>query len=1126
MPTREDIDGFKQKINLWGDEPAIMEALGESIEDVLPPEPTPEESLNLDELEQDELSMDDFLSQVGLDDESNESALDESDVPQPLDDLDDIPVLDEPADNAGDDSGVDDFLAGLDDFMTGAGDDLSSSDDSGADEIFSGLDDLLGGEESSGLDEPGGVEELSGLEDLGGGEELPGLEDLGGEEELSGLEDLGGEEELPGLEDLGGEEELPGLEDLGGEEELSGLEDLGTEEELPGLEDLGGEEELSGLEDLGGEEELSGLEDLGGEEELSGLEDLGGGEELSGLEDLGGEEELPGLEDLGGEEELPGLEDLGSEEELPGLEDLGGEEELPGLEDLGGEEELPGLEDLGGEEELPGLEDLGAEEELPSLEEAGDGFGDEAFDLAAPGEEFDLTSPDEEIPELGAIDEMSMDDDDSGAQFSLGDYGEEFNFQEGISFDDDMDASLDSLDTLDDTFLMDDSEEIELEEEEQFEISEEDLDSVQESLRRLPLNLKIAIQNSLAEASDLTGVRYKKLISMLIKGSSPRQINTEFFNITGKKIQLPRGYLKQSGQDFERKRSGFLYQFAEKGWPFVRLFTVILVFLGLTVYISFHFLYRPVQAHIYYNKGIESIALDEYEEGEEFFRKAYFGWSLGQLDIEGWESKRRFLEYAEAYQDRRAYPDAEKMYEGLIGEYPDFIDGYLEYGQFLSEIKGDYPEAVEILSMGLNRDLYNYDLMLALGDSYFNWSEEDPDKLEDARFQYATALSRNDGKDEILLRMLSYFLRIGDDENIDILSNIYSKKSSIKGDTDYTALVLSELGGYYIDRNQVSDAKDLLFKAEEVDVSVPDVHYQLARYFRRTYNTDQEKRALQKALFYMDQTRTLSRTRIARKIGIYRRRGEISYSEGNFQDAEVEYEAGIRLLEDSQVRGLIGSSPELGELYADMGTLHYEIFDDLDGALSYYELAEKNLYENGGIAYRKGVIHYSRERYDRAVLEFEKALENAENDRNTRFALANTMVHRRNLFGARSQYMELLRDLKREENSLPYLAPEDILEHRSLVRHFIQVYNNLAYVDYALSQRNSDPSRQSQALLSLTKAADYADRLDRDPETMERSRPEDNLVFQNTMAVVKPVPETDIHMYDDIPRTPDELLSR
>jgi tetratricopeptide (TPR) repeat protein len=569
-----------------------------------------------------------------------------------------------------------------------------------------------------------------------------------------------------------------------------------------------------------------------------------------------------------------------------------------------------------------------------------------------------------------------------------------------------------------------------------------------------------------------------------------------------------------------------LYQFAEKGWPFVRMVAVILVLLGMTVYLSFHFLYRPLQAHIYYTQGLDLIEQDEYSEGFALFNKAFFGWGLGKLTIQGWPSKNRFLDYADAYRMRRAFPYAVQMYEGLLGEYPEFLRGYLEYGLFLTNKTGEYARSAEILSMGLNRDLYNYDLMLALGDNYMLWSEEDPDKLEDARFQYATALAHYDGNDEIMLRMLRYFLRIQDDSNISILSNIYSKKSGIKGDPAFTALTLSDLGGYYIDRNQVSEAKDFLFKAEEIDVSVPDVHYQLARYFRRTYNMDQEKKALQKALFYMDQAQPLSRSRIFKNVGIYRRRGEINYEEGLYDNAEEEFEAGIRLLEDSQLRGLIGTNSEIGELYADMGNLHYTVYDDLTGALNYFNKAEKNQYHTGDISYRKGYIYYDQKQYDQAVLEFESALKDMKKTRNTRFALANTLVYRHNFFGARNQYMEILRDLKREESSLPYLAPEDIIEHRSLVNHFIRVYNNLAYVDYSLAERGSDQVKQSQALLSLTRAADYADRIDRDPETMVRSRPEDSLVFQNTMAMIKPLPESDVYLYDEITRTPEELLSR
>ena len=1103
MPTREDIDSFKQKVNLWGDEPAIMEAMGETIEDVLPPEPSLEEELESGELSQDNLSMDEFLSQAGLDVE------DETEDMPGLDDL-----LDEPVESPVPETEspeTDDFALPPDmsDFSDLGFDETEESPASPEDSF----DDLFGGGEGAGLE---GLEDLIGTEDLGGVEEadLEGLEGLGGAEEadLEGLDGLGGVEEadLEGLEDLGGVEEadLEGLEDLGGvgDTGLEGLDGLGgvEEEDLEGLEDLGGvgDTDLEGLEDLGGVEDtgFEGLEDLGGVEDtgFEGLEDLGGAEDAvpESLEDLGGPDISGGLDEM----------DLGDLDELGSMEDM----------DLGGLD-VPGASEPGASEDLEELEDLGEPEELVGGEEEG-------FDLNAPGEEFDLSSPDEDIAELGGIDDMSLEDE-GVPQFSLGNLSEGFEFQEGISFDDDLDASLDSLDTLDDTFLMDDTDDLEIEETDLFQISDEDMDAVQENLRRLPLNLKIAIQDVLSEADDLTGVRYKKLVTMLIKGSAPRQISTEFFNITGKKIELPKGYQKLTGKEFEKKKTGFLYLFAEKGWPFIRLAAVILVLLGLTVFLSFQYLYRPMQAHMYYVDGLERIADDEYSEADEFFRKAYFGWNLGRLNIKGWPRRGRFLDYASAYEERRAFPWADMMYEGLIGEYPDYINGYYRYGTFLTNRTGDYAKSAEILSLGLNRDLFNYNLTLALGDNYMLWAEEDPDKLEDARYQYATAVSRREN-DESMLRMLTYFLKTENDEQIRILNNIYASKTNIKGDSAFTAKVLSDLGGYYIDRNQVSDAKDLLFKAEQINMTVPEVHYQLARYFRRTYNTGQEKVALQKTLFYMDQVQPLNRSRIFKKIAVYRRRGEISMEEGRYDSAEAEFVAGINLLEDSQARGLIGTDPLIGELYGDMGNLHYDVYDDLGAALEYYILAEKNRYFKGEMSYKKGYVYYDKGDYDSAVLEFESALKTLTDRRNTQFALANTLVHRQNLFGARNQYQEILRGLKRDESALPYLAPEDILEHRSLVNNFIRVYNNLAYVDFQLADRSRDPSKESEALLNLTKAADYADRIDRDPETRVRTRPEDSLVFQNTMAILKPLPGTSVYMYDEITRTPDEMLSR
>ena len=997
MPTREDIDSFKQKVNLWGDEPAIMEALGEVIEDVLPPEPSLEDELESGELTQDDLSMDDFLSQAGLDVEDEP----EEDIPG-LDDLLDEPPEETPSVPVTESPETDDFSLPTD--MSDFSDLGFDSDETTAVAPEDSFDDLFGRDDEvadlENLVESGGAEDMDfgGLDDLTGPEEPGGAEDM----DLGGLDDLTGPEESGGAEDM----DFGGLDDLTGTEEPGGMEDM----DFGGLDDLTGTEEPGGMEDM----DFGGLDDLTGTEEPGGMEDM----DFGGLDDLTGPEEPGGAEDmdLGGLDDLTGPEEPGTPEDM----DLGDLDDLSDLDemDLGGpEESLPSLDEAPSQD-LDDLEELSLDD---GLEELGDA-GDEGFDLDAPGESIDLTSPDEELAELGGLDDMSLDDDSMAPQFSMDGFGEEFDFKEGISFDEDLDASLDSLDTLDDTFLMDDGEDIEIDESDLFQISEANMDAVQENLRRLPLNLKIAVQDVLAEADDLTGVRYKKLVNMLIKGSAPRQISTEFFNITGKRIELPKGYQKLTGREFEKKKSGFVYLFAEKGWPFLRLTAVVLVLLGLTVFLSFQYLYRPLQAHMYYLDGLEKISQDEYSEADELFRKAFFGWNLGRLNIAGWPGKKRFLDYAEAYEERRAFPWADMMYEGLIGEYPEYIPGYYHYGLFLTNRTGNYAKSAEVLSLGLNRDLFNYNLTLALGDNYMLWAEEDPDKLEDARYQYATAVSRREN-DESMLRMLTYFLKTENDEQIRILSNIYSSKSNIKGDSSFTARVLSDLGGYYIDRDQVSEAKDLLFKAEQVNVTVPEVHYQLARYFRRTYNTDQEKVALQKTLFYMDQVQPLNRSRIFKKISVYRRRGEIDMEEGRFESAEAEFEAGINLLEDSQTRGLIGTDPLIGELYGDMGNLHYDIYNDLGAALEYYSLAEKNQYHKGDISYKKGYIYYDHGDFDSAVLEFESALKTLTDRRNTRFALANTLVHRQNLFGARNQYQEILRSLRQDESALPIWPP-------------------------------------------------------------------------------------------------------
>ena len=265
MPTREDIDGFKQKINLWGDEPAIMEALGESIEDVLPPEPTVEESLNLNELEQDELSMDDFLSQVGLDTEDTEEpSADEDAVPLPLDDLDDVPAADSIPDIPDTKIPEEDFSLPEDLSDLGLGEfDDSAETEGGEDDFLSGLDDFLtGGEEPPVSEEPGGTDELTGLDDLGE-TSFPTLRNLGKRKSFPALRSLGKRKSFPTLRNLGKRKSFPALRNLGKTKSFPALRNLGTRKSFPALRNLGKRKSFPALRSLGKRTSFPALRSLG-----------------------------------------------------------------------------------------------------------------------------------------------------------------------------------------------------------------------------------------------------------------------------------------------------------------------------------------------------------------------------------------------------------------------------------------------------------------------------------------------------------------------------------------------------------------------------------------------------------------------------------------------------------------------------------------------------------------------------------------------------------------------------------------------------------------------------------------------------------------------------------------------
>jgi len=781
------------------------------------------------------------------------------------------------------------------------------------------------------------------------------------------------------------------------------------------------------------------------------------GEETSSLPSTMGD-----LFENGSEEAIPDFVAQETEEEELSFDDFtldigsGDEADVSGLDDA---EDLLPLEDL---EEPAGGEDF--EEELPAL--------DDEFDLSDEPEisledDFSLGDDLEELEEIGElepeqdnIEEFDMSPGDFGDTYDDGDY----------SFGDELDA-------------IDEMKE-EVQEEDAFSISEEQFRALKITMSTLPRNLKIAVEEVVGE-QKLKGAKYEKFIMLLVHGASPREIADYLLKTINRKIKLPSGYMKKSGLALEKSKSGFRYIFSHQTWPVLRWILLGITGAWIVGMLSLLFLYRPIKAGSLYSQGHEKIYSDQYDEANRLFGTAWNGWDLGPFFIKGWRNKNWFYEYADAYRDRRQFIEAADKYDQLMNIFPDDIKGMMEYAHMETYDTANYGHAEEILRKVLSVKVNDYDAMLAFGDNYFEWSDEDPSKLEDARFVYATILDTVGGRDEILLRMLRYFLKRKDDENIRQLKETFAESKETGADPAYFSKVFSELGGYLLDKGEPANALSVLYRAEEVYDEIPDVHYQLARYFRVNADDKMEELALRKVLFYLDRETPLKKDKIFMKLDTHRRRGELKFRKREYLDAENEYRQGIALYENSINRNLIGASSTGGKLYADLGSFYYGNQDYM-AALNMYDKAEKNRYVTPEIEYHRGYCTYITGNYERALVEFYNAEQGIPGNRNVLYALGNTMLKRGNYFGAQSAFTRVIHQLEEEEKNIGYLQIEEKDEHRALIEMYSKAYNNLGVAYFNLARSSADVDKTAMAMVSFTKASDYSDLLTRDRETKVR----------------------------------------
>jgi tetratricopeptide (TPR) repeat protein len=669
----------------------------------------------------------------------------------------------------------------------------------------------------------------------------------------------------------------------------------------------------------------------------------------------------------------------------------------------------------------------------------------------------------------------------------------------------------------------------------EIELTPEQFARLKRALETLPRNLKVAVQDLIGEGKA-TGADLSKLISLLLEGASAREIATLAGRISGKRIRIPAGYEKKTGVAFEAEQRTFAYAFRENILPLVR--TVVLTGLvGLLLYAAGRYVvYRPLYAFSNYRAGYTQIMNDRFTLANERFARA-----AGVLAIKSW-----FYRYAEAFAAKRQYVLAEEKYDDLLRRFGDDRKGILDYARMESTRLADYEKADMLLKRLLDRRMYDYDALIAAGDNDMEWGEKVPVKFEAARLSYATLIEKYGVKDDLLFRMLRFFIRTDNAEEVERLRVYYASRPEVKVDAE----AFAELGGYLVDHRRLEYAQDVLFRADKVNPGLAEVHYNLARYYRIVKSPADEKLALDAVVRSMKNNDPLTRKRLSIEIDTYTRRGELNYRSSEFIAAENDLQAAISLVEQNQKMKLIGHDKLFGRPYAALGDLYYYIQGDLANAGAQYQNAIANHFTDPGLSYKVGYIQYKGQDYKGALATFAStedqsaypsgneelasagsgepgaAVESAPAGRapplarvpvNLLFALGNCFFQRGDYFAAQGYYLGLLDRLETKRTAIGSLQPLEVPEHRALMDNIMKVNNNLGVTMIRLSERTGDRKKRSEALVYLTAAAQIADSLARAPDTVRRSETR-SLPGLNMRGILYPVTGFVLQIYQELPK--------
>lgn len=799
-------------------------------------------------------------------------------------------------------------------------------------------------------------------------------------------------------------------------------------------------------------------------------------------------------------------------------------------------------------DDLAGLEDGGLElpsEEMPEL--AGEKGGSEAinepigFDLTPENEREDALSADRAMSEGIDLSDTggTAVDTASPPEFTLND-GEMPDFDEHTAFaiDDDnvlnteMGSGMDEFSipesftqfSPDKSFKIADKKKGADDEDYDgkipLSISEADYDKLITRINSFPLNVRLEIEDYLVNGDD-SELNKMEIVHLIVTDVSLKKIAAKLEGILDKPIQIPKGFDKKSYEEYEKQKNTFKYRFMHKILP-VAILTAIIAGLAFCLTIlGWQFIYKPAVAEGIYRDGFSAIAGGQYES------------ALKRFDEAGAYTKKRrwYFTYAKAFREKKQFLSAEAVYKRLLFDFRHDKEGGIAYADMLSKDLRNYEKAEEVLRRDvLDHHINDEDALLALGDVYLDWADEQNEKYEEAKKIFVSLINTHGEKDSFLNGMLKYFIRTDNLAEVLPLKDRFLEKG-LNGED------LAELSGYLLEkryepkpsdsdklRESIEDVRELLEKSLKQTPDNPEANYNMARFFIYNRKNEAAEQYLEKAIGLYENSGKMTPKRLLRQLDSMRLYGELLSGSKRYNEALETFANALSKYGDYTAQKLIYPSKTVGKLYEDYGDILYFISRnaaddyDYDAALDAYENAVKELNDTPSVQYKMGYIHYKKENYIEAIKAMTIAYSDKPTDKNLLFGFGNVLFKRGNYFASQTYYERLMELLDAEKIRKGIIFPQSRPDHAAFVEDYMHASNNLGVVLNRLAVQNGDSKKNGRAISLLGESSRAWDALSRNQETMIRAKPV-NLAYANIQNIIKPRSLFEPEIYSDIPKT-------